>query len=66
MAATFAVFADLALLLQCLFLLPSGLHSAFCVNVTLPLSFLSVAADSEFDQLCCQRKITQIRHNNKS
>lgn len=30
MAATFAVFANLALLLQCLFLLPSGLHSALC------------------------------------
>lgn len=37
-----------------------------CVNVTLPLSFLLGAADSEFDQLCCQRKITQIQHNNKS
>lgn len=30
MAAAFAVFANLALLLQCLFLLPSGLHSALC------------------------------------
>lgn len=30
MVATFAVFANLALLLQCLFLLPSGLHSALC------------------------------------
>ena len=39
LAATFAVFANLALLLQCLFLLPSGLHSALCKCHSSPVGF---------------------------
>lgn len=65
MAATFAVLQILALLLRCLFLLPSGLHSALCKCHSSPVVLLG-AANLEFDQLCCQWNITQIQHNNKS
>lgn len=66
MAATFAVFANLALLLRCLSSHSPPVCTQLCVNVTLPQSFLLCAADAEFDQLRCQWNITQIQHNNKS
>lgn len=65
MAAAFAVLANLALLLQCLFLLPSGLHSALCKCHPSPVVSPG-AANLELDQLCCQWNIIQIQHNNKT
>lgn len=50
MAATFAVFANLALLLQCLFLLPSNLHSALCKCHSSPVVSLG----------CCKFRVRSV------
>lgn len=62
----FFFFANVALLLQCLFLLPSGLHSALCKCHSSPVVSLGRLDFRVRSVMLSAKYHSKIQHNNKS